>query len=698
MRIRGCILLFAACAAIASCGEGGGGAAAAGTDRDGDSDTGADADADSDADSDTDSGPSPISFVSVAGDHGDIAFVVRLELPEAEARDLEVDYRGACTPDAWTPALVEGETVELGGGDHALVWHSWDQEAGCSGEVVLRATTDQAEAAESEPFALANAGEQSGFAVFPQWDQGVNEDEVGWFDAVLAALLPEESVDFVATRRGDLYEVHAARGAIEFTREQTNTGYAFDVTILDGVDPIASGDPAAAPTLSEELALGGNPNGATFAEAGYDGADPRLSFIEREDDVYPFGYARLAAYFDHPDAADAVVNWTGYAHFEEAPGEHGSLNLWQSRSPLVAWGAGIEPGAVEEPVRIVDIAPTVAKLLGFPEIDGVDERGIRSAYNLLGWQDGRSLDAMLDGEIAERVVVLALDGLTHSELMSRLDWDAAHLPNLARLREEGAHAAWGSISNYPSVTYPSHNVIGSGLWSGHHGLVANSYYLRAEAAVASPIEETFNTGGYWNPILAEGETLHEAVHRVFGDWGEGDLGGAYTASVFDPSVVGANTADLEFVDDSGQIAFPLSSLDPAPGVAGPNVPIWEIDVWGEQLSESLAMNELHLLFTNGVSPAPTYVIMNFPTTDGCGHAKGPHGDLMDEVLRHVDANVGLILGWLEEWGLAETTAILLTSDHGMQLGDPTRYGHPLDALDAAGVPYVAGTGLGLYAP
>ena len=112
----------------------------------------------------------------------------------------------------------------------------------------------------------------------------------------------------------------------------------------------------------------------------------------------------------------------------------------------------------------------------------------------------------------------------------------------------------------------------------------------------------------------------------------------------------------------------------------------------------MALVELYHLFTNGKSPIPKYVIMNFMTTDECGHELGPHGDLMASVLKHIDSNLGVLLGWLQKWGLLQTTAIVFTSDHGMQLGDPTRYGDPLAALDAAGVPYIQGTGLGLYLP
>jgi phosphonoacetate hydrolase len=632
----------------------------------------------------------PIAFLGFEGDYGDIGIRFELAPADGQPRTVSLDYRGCSVPE-WTPTVLldAAVAVDLAPGEHALTWASWEQEAGCGAEVIFQLTTVEGERAESWPLALANVGAQSGFVSLPQGEQGIGPSELGGYGEALQALLSAPALDFVATRIGSSYEVRAARGSVVFTRSNTNRGYRYDVLEVAGQNPIEIQDPSLFPTLAEELARGSNPNDVSYPPLGYDAGDPRLSFIEPEDDSYPYGYERIAAYFDHPDAADLMVNYRGYA--QGSGGHHGSLAMVQSRCPLILWGKGIEPGEKPTGSRQVDVAATVARLLGMPFVDGVDERGIRSHFVRLRWQDGHEIPGVLDGSVSSYVILIQSDGLNHAELHDKINRDPTSVPHLAQLRGEGAWLRDGSITNWPSVTYPSHNVVGSGLYSGHHGVVDNTYYLRATAAVANPIGEVFNTGHYWNPVLPEGETLHQALHRAFGNWLDDPATGAYTLSVLDPSVAGANTADLEFHDDSGLVSFPLDTLLPPLETPWPNVYPTDVEAFGAQVAERSGMAELDLLYSSSSSPTPTYTALNHMCTDPLGHSYGPHGDSMNQAIEHLDANVGVLLDWLDSWGILGETTILLTSDHGMQLGDDSRAGSIKQSLLDAGIAFVDGT-------
>src|SRR5208282_2776893 len=64
------------------------------------------------------------------------------------------------------------------------------------------------------------------------------------------------------------------------------------------------------------------------------------------------------------------------------------------------------------------------------------------------------------------VILVSLDGF-------RYDYAAEHgAPNLERMAEEGASAPEGMIPSFPSVTFPNHYSIVTGLYPGHHGIVA----------------------------------------------------------------------------------------------------------------------------------------------------------------------------------------------------------------------------------
>ena len=158
--------------------------------------------------------PAAVGVVAVEGDSGDLRLSFRLAPPDGGRRDVSVAWSGVCAAGRSWPATTSGARSGLGAATHALTWHSWDDAAGCAGEATLTVTTDRGEVGVSAPIALANVGDRSGFVAFPQLRQGVNDDEVERWEQALTVLLPHPAVDFVATRRGDTCEVHAARGAV----------------------------------------------------------------------------------------------------------------------------------------------------------------------------------------------------------------------------------------------------------------------------------------------------------------------------------------------------------------------------------------------------------------------------------------------------------------------------------------------------
>lgn len=53
---------------------------------------------------------------------------------------------------------------------------------------------------------------------------------------------------------------------------------------------------------------------------------------------------------------------------------HGSPYVYDRAVPLIFWGPGVEPGRIQGPAATVDIAPTLARLLGIPMPDDLDGR------------------------------------------------------------------------------------------------------------------------------------------------------------------------------------------------------------------------------------------------------------------------------------------------------------------------------------
>jgi hypothetical protein len=489
--------------------------------------------------------------------------------------------------------------------------------------------------------------------------------------------------DFVATYRDGAYEVWAQRGMVRFVRLLADSG-GYDYRVIEqvGENPIERQDYRALATLDEEV--------AASRASGFDCTDPNRAFVEPEHVTYPFAYERIAQLFDSPNAPDLVVNPKPYA-FGRQPGQHGALDVIQSRSPLIFAGPGIKRGArVDTAARQIDIAPTIAHLMGFPLIDGRDitgrtssERGVAPDVYLKR-QDGRVLDEVIDTDDTRRparVYIFLLDGQSNSELRFRLDSDADAVPNLRRLIRTGAMFDYGSTTNFPSITWPSHNAIGTGCWGGHHDIVNPTYYLREKRQVVSPQGQQFDTAVF----LGDGvETLYEAFHRVFGDW-DGAHKGALTASIHEPCTRGADHATLErrIIGDRAVLRELTQRF------AGDTNPKWEADgqkgAHGESVVDNRGVAQALALYTDPAHAPPMFMYHELTLTDGVGHDYGPHSEGQRAALDETDVRVGRILDALQEAGLYDDTLFVVTTDHGMAAVDADLKASQVRAVVDAGM-------------
>ena len=68
------------------------------------------------------------------------------------------------------------------------------------------------------------------------------------------------------------------------------------------------------------------------------------------------------------------------------------------------------------------------------------------------------------------VILVSLDGF-------RYDYAAKYgAINLAHVAAEGASAPDGMIPSFPSVTFPNHLTLVTGLYPEHHGIIENNFY------------------------------------------------------------------------------------------------------------------------------------------------------------------------------------------------------------------------------
>jgi predicted AlkP superfamily pyrophosphatase or phosphodiesterase len=252
---------------------------------------------------------------------------------------------------------------------------------------------------------------------------------------------------------------------------------------------------------------------------------------------------------------------------------------------------------------------------------------------------------------AAPVLMISIDGLK-PEYITQADVHGMKLPFLRNMVSNGTYAE-GVVGVWPTVTYPSHTTLLTGVWPAEHGIYNNQQF--------GPGQRYFGAWNWYAPEIKV-PTLWTAAHQA----------GKSTASVGWPVSVGA--ADVDWLipeywrgtDASGEsnpadrllmaaLARPgnlFSQLEPA---AGPYMMGNETTIAGDEAKTRYALEILRLY-------KPAFMTLHLSSLDQSQHGYGPFSA---EAAADLEALDGLV-AQLAHQALANdpTTVVLLVSDHG----------------------------------
>ncbi|KRE55005.1 alkaline phosphatase family protein [Phycicoccus sp. Soil748] len=492
-------------------------------------------------------------------------------------------------------------------------------------------------------------------------------------DAVVAALTAPELAPVV-----DLVvwvEDGAAMAANHLGRVRLHADGRHEV--VAGQDPVPSTDPMAFLPYAAELASPG----------------PRVS----TDNAYPYAARRiLSAFGDADRSPDVAVVHTPRHFFPDEGGhrgEHGSLDVIQSRAPLVMAGPGVQRlGAVDDHARLVDVGPTLAVLCGVPEADLADAGGEPL--------DGTPLTQYLRPTAAEvqprtdaegvpanpprRVVGILWDGAHCGDLLAMAE--AGELPGVAWLLERGMALRGGAVAEFPSVTLTNHTSILTGVGPGRHGVLGNVFFDRATGERVVP-----NEAATWH---RSAEWLRPGVRTVFEMVNDHvpQRSSPRTASVDEAIDRGADYGTMALLRQAGGFHAAADGMgdlmpDPATSVFLQHPEHLDDSYfhWGMQVDD-LGLQQVLQLWEDA-DTAPVLTWWANVVTDAGYHGGGPRSPMARDALRQSDARLVAFLDHLESLGVRDEVTFLLTADHGFEAADPSVTGSWAPALEALGIPY-----------
>lgn len=215
------------------------------------------------------------------------------------------------------------------------------------------------------------------------------------------------------------------------------------------------------------------------------------------------------------------------------------------------------------------------------------------------------------------VVLVSLDGF-------RYDYPSKYnAKNLQAMAARGVSAPDGMIPSYPSVTFPNHFAIVTGLYPDHHGIVANSFY--------DPARKEFFS--YTNPKVESDGSWYSGTPL----WVLAEQQGMRTACFFWPS-------------SDAQIEGKRPSYYFAP--------------YDDSVSDEKRVEQTLAWLQLPPSERPHFIALYFPRADEAGHQFGPDSPQTAETVRSVDEAVGDLAKAIAATKLPVDLIVL--SDHGME--------------------------------
>jgi predicted AlkP superfamily pyrophosphatase or phosphodiesterase len=252
---------------------------------------------------------------------------------------------------------------------------------------------------------------------------------------------------------------------------------------------------------------------------------------------------------------------------------------------------------------------------------------------------------------AASVLMISVDGMK-PEYVLQADAHGLKIPFLRSMLREGTYAE-GVTGVWPTVTYPSHTTLLTGVTPAEHGILNN---------VQFDPRRTFDGAWYWYAGAIKARTLWQAAHEA----------GLSTASIGWPVSVGAMAVDT-LIPEYWRSSRGAADVDPADAALlaalsrpdtlledlrprlGPYMAGNDPGPAGDVIKTRYALEILH-------SRKPAFMTLHLSALDEEQHAHGPFSAEANAELEVLDADLQQLFAAAR--ANDPTAVVLIVSDHG----------------------------------
>ncbi len=243
------------------------------------------------------------------------------------------------------------------------------------------------------------------------------------------------------------------------------------------------------------------------------------------------------------------------------------------------------------------------------------------------------------------VILITIDGGAAYYLQD----PAAPLPTLRKLAAQGATAEGMKVSN-PSITWPNHTTLVTGVHPEKHSVLFNGVLVRPGAGLGVSVDPKRDKSD-----LVAVPTLYDLLHKK----------GYRTAGINWPCTRNSGTLDIDFPDVPDMINYTTPKL---------------LD---ELVADGILANKSATNFNRQSAPVrdqiwtaaathvirtrkPNFMMFHLLITDGIQHKHGPRTMAAYTALAMADSHLRDILSALDEAGIRARTTLFVVADHGFE--------------------------------
>ncbi|KAF1992100.1 Phosphodiest-domain-containing protein [Aulographum hederae CBS 113979] len=250
---------------------------------------------------------------------------------------------------------------------------------------------------------------------------------------------------------------------------------------------------------------------------------------------------------------------------------------------------------------------------------------------------------------APTTILISLDGFRADFLKRGLT------PTLNAFVQEGVSPLY-MLPSFPSVTFPNHYTMVTGLYPESHGIVGNTFWdpeIKEEFYYTHPDSmQPKWWGGEPLWVTAENQGMRTAVHMWPGS---------------EAHIAGVEPSHLDKYNGTEELDLKVQRIFELIDLPGPD-------------SAQAMMDK----------PRPQLIAAYVPNVDADGHKYGPNSTEIKQTIQNVDTMLADIFEGLTARNLTNIVNVVVVSDHGMATTDTTRLIQLEDLIDTELVEHTDG--------